>query len=233
MLVPFLTSVFIFFSGELKHEEVQAKGWDYAKLDAVNCGVGNNTLRITHEQFRTLIQEGLSNLQLDTSVPEWIRSHLGRRSMQKFRKLLKNIKWDLKGMEIKTARVPSAYGGRSESSKDERERTIGYLYSSFEEKPPLPSALKEESGAFLSPGAIKRSREVDSIVNKYCSATKKPRTATAVGIADDRGDANSCASPSNKKCRRVGAPPDSESSRAWAESLGPPRSESFSPGVFK
>ena len=76
--VPFLTSVFIFFSGELKHEEVEAKARDYAKLDVVNCGVGNNTLCITHEQFRTLIQEGLSNLQPD-SVPEWIRSqHLGR-----------------------------------------------------------------------------------------------------------------------------------------------------------
>ena len=107
------------------------------------------------------------------------------------------------------------------------------MYSCFEEKPPLPSALKEESGAFLSPSGIKRSREVESIVNKYYSATKKPRTAAAVGIADDRGDADSCASPSNKLGRRVGAPPDSESSRAWAESLGPPRSEPFSPGVFK
>ena len=70
-------------------------------------------------------------------------------------------------------------------------------------------------------------------MNKYSSATKKPRTAAAVGIADDRGDADSCASPSNKKGRRLGAPPDSESSRALAESLGPPRSEPFSPGVFK
>eukprot|EP00979_Chaetoceros_neogracilis_P006372 scaffold1291_cov319-Chaetoceros_neogracile.AAC.1 len=137
------------------------------------------------------------------------------------------------GKKIKTARVQAACGGRSETSKDERERTIEYLYSCSEEKPPPPSALKEESGAFLSPSGIKRSREVESIVNKYYSATKKPRTAAAVGIADDRGDADSCASPSNKKGRRVGAPPDSESSRAWAESLGPPRSEPFSPGVFK
>jgi hypothetical protein len=87
--------------------------------------------------------------------------------------------------------------------------------------------------SFLSPSGIKRSREVESIVNKYSSATKKPRTAAAVGIADDRVDADSCASPSNKLGRRVGAPPDSESSRAWAESLGPPGSEPFSPGVFK
>ena len=144
MLVPFLTFVFIFFSGELKHEEVEAKARDYAKLDVVNCGVGNNTLCITHEQFRTLIQEGLSNLQPD-SVPEWIRSHLGRESMQQFRKLLKNIEWDLMGKKIKTARVQAACGGRSETSKDERERTIEYLYYCFEEKPFPPFFLQVES----------------------------------------------------------------------------------------
>ena len=138
--VPFLTSVFIFFSGELKHEEVEAKARDYAKLDVVNCGVGNNTLCITHEQFRTLIQEGQPD-----SVPEWIRSHLGRESMQKFRKLLKNIEWDLMGKKIKTARVQAACGGRSETSKDERERTIEYLYYCFEEKPFPPFFLQVES----------------------------------------------------------------------------------------
>ena len=55
------------------------KAKDYAILDFVNCGVGHNTFTtyINHAKFRTLIDEGLSDLQPD-SAPEWIHSHLRR-----------------------------------------------------------------------------------------------------------------------------------------------------------
>ena len=78
------------------------------------------------------------------------------------------------GKPIKIYRIKSTCG-KLEVRHQKRERTINYFYYCGEEKPPIPSALKDESAS----ATPKRSRKVDDIVAKYHSEAKRPRTGTA------------------------------------------------------